>query len=475
MSQIALTKKVRFSRILVRLLFAPLLASATAQSEEELSFYGQRGVTEQQIPTPLKKPNASTFHRRVIAPPIETAPIKETAEVSSKVQNIEESHKVTKKIVPSDYTLTRNEQLLAKKADFYFKRSWRKETGLWDSVQGYHHTTMWDIASGIAATLALEALEMKSTEDVHFELERTLNTLKSMPLYKDTLPNREYDTKTGLPSGRLSLSSSNGSGWSALDIGRLLIWLKILESRHPELEDDVLEIVDNWDLSKAVHRGTLFGTNLYRGKEYYRQEGRNGYLQYAAKGFELFGHGIPLPDLEGFLDTVSIDDIDIEIDTRNVPFLTSDPYVLAELEFGEQPKWSQLNAFYRLHQKKWENSGDLTSYAEDAMNKNPWFAYNNIFYYGKPWTSVSPSGKTVENPQVLSNKVAFGFSVIFNDDFSSKLSESVLESSLQFRSIPTGIYANGGINSAMNINTNSLILVALWYKSSGKAPIYSPQ
>ncbi len=126
---------------------------------------------------------------------------------------------------------------------------------------------------------------------------------------------------------------------------------------------------------------------------------------------------------------------------------------------------------YELYKQTWGETGIISAYAEDAMSKNPWFAYNNIYYYEKAWTSVSPSGKTIENPQVLSNKVGFGFSVLFDDEFSDLLYQEVLGSSLKFRSIPAGKYSNGGINSSLNINTNSLILVGLWYRSKGRTPI----
>ena len=155
-----------------------------------------------------------------------------------------------------------------------------------------------------------------------------------------------------------------------------------------------------------------------------------------------------------------------------MPFFTSDPYVLAALEFGIEAQWNQLDNIYLLHANKWQETALLSSYGEDAMSKNPWFAYNNIYYYNKPWTSVSPSGKVIENAQILSHKVAFAFSVLFEDEFSQLLHEAVINNSLPFRAVPTGVYQNGGSNKAFNINTNSLILVSLWYKSLGFSSIY---
>ena len=301
--------------------------------DEEVSFYGQRGVSTAEEGESVESATApkTQYYRRVIAPPFV-----EDAKANNVTDTIQEEAHVghpQSTLVKNDdpIVLSRNESLLAKKAEHYIQHNFHKETGLWNSVQGDSHTTMWDVASGIAATLALEALGMKETEQVHYELEKTLATLSSFPLYKGSLPNREYSTKTGLPSGRLSDSKSNGNGWSALDIGRLLIWLKILEQQHPELSPSVNEIVTRWDLSRAVHNGTLFGAKLYKNREYYRQEGRNGYLQYAAEGFKMYGYEFPFPDLEEHLETIETQGVDIQIDSRNVPFLTSNLYVLASI------------------------------------------------------------------------------------------------------------------------------------------------
>ena len=465
----------------------PLLCRANSEEvKEQVSFYGQRSVSNQPQNSTPKVPQ---FHRRVIAPPIlaDTPPTaspnsrstpasKSTSSEAKPINNEPSSNEpvIDEPSLPA-YKLTRNELLLAKKAQHYLDRNRRKSTGLWDSVQGYHHSTMWDVASGIAGTLALEALQLKSIEQTHIELGQTLATLRKIPLYKGWLPNREYSTKTGKPSGRLSDSATNGNGWSALDIGRLLIWLKILCQQHPELEEQVLDLIAYWNINKAIHKGTLYGAKLYKGKEYYRQEGRYGYLQYAATGFQLFGYKVPLPNIDSYVSTVNIESSALNIDIRNVPFMTSDPYVLASLEFGQENHWNQIKTVYSLHKQRSKSANKLFSYAEDAMDKNPWFAYNNLFYYGKAWTSVSPGGKVIENPQIFSHKVAFGFSVLFDDEFSQRLSRAVLNNSLQARSIPTGQYENGGINTAFNINTNSLILVALWYKQNRQTPLLQSQ
>lgn len=370
--------------------------------------------------------------------------------------------------------LSRTDRLLAKKAKYYIDRNWNKKTGLIDSVQGYHHTTLWDVGSGIGAVLALNYLNEISDLEADNKLGKTLSTLIKMPLYHNLLPNREYNTTTGKPSGRGSETSSNGNGWSALDIGRLLIWLNITEQYKPHFKPQIDKIRDKWAIEKAIYKQNLYGELKTTKRRIYRQEGRLGYLQYAAKGYEFEGHDVRDILSKTMTRKVTVNKIPLVIDTRNVPFFTSDSYLLYAIEIGESTHWwNQIDNLYQLHKikNKNEENNKIWVFAEDAMNRKPWFAYNNIYYQTSAWRSTTSQGKVIENPQVFSNKAAFAFSVIYDDEFSQKLSDEVLKRSLSQRSIPTGVYFNDKVNTAFNINTNSLILVSLWYKSRNKSPI----
>ncbi len=442
---------------------------------EQPSFYGSRSVSQQNNQQP---PEKITFQRRAIAPPIL---IENDVQSKNDLLDMSEnsllrtldSSKVSTKIILSLDKISRQEWLLAKKASYYFERNENKQTGLTDSVQGYHHTTMWDIASDIGATLALEALELITTVQADAKLNRILTTLTTMPLYNDQLPNREYSTETGLPSGKQN--NRNGNGWSALDIGRLLIWLEITIQQKPHFQKQINIITKRWLLSRAVHEKTLYGTRYQKNAEFYRQEGRLGYLQYAAQGYQLAGLDMANSFIRDHTAIVNVDNTPLYIDTRNVPFFTTDPYVLQAIELGENTAWwNQLESIYQLHKQQYNQSDKLWIFAEDAINKSPWFSYNNIYFYGKSWLSTSSGGKTIENPQVFSNKIAFGLSVIFEDAFSDALRQAVIENSRSSRVIPTGIYKNNAPNTSYNINTNSLILVSIWYKSRGKKAILTP-
>ncbi|WOT05058.1 DUF3131 domain-containing protein [Shewanella youngdeokensis] len=422
--------------------------------------------------TVFKPLNAEKFDNTsaLNASEVELTPITNTV---TKLTSPPESTITTTSLTPAP--LNRHDKLLASKAQLYIDKNWNQTTGLIDSVQGYTHATMWDVGSSIGAILALEALELSTLEVTNFRLKKMLKTLYNLPLYKDKLPNRQYNTVTGKPSGRLSKSASNGNGWSALDLGRLYIWLAIIVQHKPHLAADVARITDKWQLDEAVHKGTLYGTKLTSKKEYYRQEGRLGYLQYAATGYRLMGLDVDTAFECERLDETEVDDITIKIDPRNLPFLTLDSFLLYTIEFShDESCWNQLRELYDLHEEQFNTSKKLTAYAEDSLSKAPWFLYNNIYYQGEPWYSVSHSGKPFANSQTFSNKAAFAMSVIFDSEYSRALANQVTTNSIRHRVIPTGLYRNGKTNTAYNINTNSLILVSLWYKTRNRRPIYEP-
>ncbi|KLV08848.1 hypothetical protein ABT56_01100 [Photobacterium aquae] len=446
-------------------------SSATDTKEDEApSFYGNRTIAIE-ITQPTKQD--IQFQRRSIAPAITGDDTNRSLSPNTEFHHPHIIVPVKADTVKNTLDLNRNEMLLAKKAFYYFERNWQETTGLVDSVQGYPHTTMWDIASVLAATISAEGLGIIALDQSHQRIELLLETLATLPLYDNRLPNREYNTRTAQPSGRYSTSPSKGNGWSALDIGRLLLWLDITRRYHPEHQKKIEHIKKRWALDASIKDTNLYGELKTGSTVKYRQEGRLGYLQYAATGFKLSGFDVSNAFDKGDTLTVNVDGIDLLADNRNLPYFTSDPYVLYAIEIGQNNAWwDQLDPLFTLQKQKSNKEQSLWIFAEDALNRAPWFSYNNIFIYGKSWLSTAPGGKTIENPQIFSNKVGFGFSVLFPDDpFSQILSEAVISHSLAHRSIPTGIYQNGGPNTAYNINTNSLILAALWYKHRHYRPL----
>jgi Protein of unknown function (DUF3131) len=170
----------------------------------------------------------------------------------------------------------------------YFEGNYQPVTGWFDSVHGYPFTTMWDLSSSIAAVACAEKLGVISPERGHELLGSLLRTLSKIPLYNDEPPNREYGTNRAEISGP-RVSDGKATGWSAIDLGRLLIWLRIVSVWHPEYEGLARNIVQHWKFGRLAQGGEMFGVYASDPREYRRQEGRLGYEQYSAAGFELWG------------------------------------------------------------------------------------------------------------------------------------------------------------------------------------------
>src|SRR5439155_16018103 len=87
-----------------------------------------------------------------------------------------------------------------------------------------------------------------------------LRALEHVPLFDAGTFGRSYDTRTGAlvhwqrESGRVV-------GWSAIDVGRFLTWLRIV-SIDPRFSADAQAVVKRIDFSRIVERGYIWGSNL---------------------------------------------------------------------------------------------------------------------------------------------------------------------------------------------------------------------
>jgi hypothetical protein len=346
----------------------------------------------------------------------------------------------------------------------YFEKNYRPSTGWFDSVKGYPYTTMWDVASGVAATACAEKLGLISAERGSEILGRALATLANLRLYNDELPNREYSTVSAAISGPKA-TGDRGTGWSALDVGRLLIWLRIVGAWHPEHAAATEKIVKRWKFTRLARQAEMFGTYHDGTREYHRQEGRLGYEQYAASGYERWG--IPMRRALDYQETQAIRAFGIELlaDRRNVPYLTSDPFLLSAFELGSiDGTYTKLTrGLYLAQQRRWETTREITAATEDSLDRAPWFTYYSVFYRGALWDCRTHSGGPSPGNCGFSSKAALGWASLFDEPYSKLLDEAArpLASPEGFLS---GRYPGGKANTALNINTNAVILEAMLYR-----------
>ncbi len=228
--------------------------------------------------------------------------------------------------------LTTAEQAMAKVAWRYFQSNTQQNTGLVNAVDNYPSTTMWDTASYVGALVAARELGVIDKSEFDRRLTALVKTLTTLSLFRGELPNKVYHTAT---AEKADYANKPGEiGFSALDLGRLLIWLRIAKERYPEHADAIDNAVLRWNFCNVVDAcGSMHGAQVNGDGEKattYVQEGRLGYEEYAAKGFQLWGFDTTRASKLQPYAITPIFGVPIAYDTRDPRTLGAHNYVVTE-------------------------------------------------------------------------------------------------------------------------------------------------
>jgi len=373
--------------------------------------------------------------------------------------------------------LTAEEQVWAKTAWQYFVNN-TQETGLVNSVNGYAATTMWDTASYMMAAISAQRLGIISNTEFDIRISRLLNALVKMPLFDNKLPNKSYNTKTLAMVNYTNKETEQGIGWSAIDIGRILVPLKVLQKKYPQHKVLVKQVVDRWSLADVVHHGLMFGGALNKNNQVKSlQEGRLGYEQYAAKTFSLFGYEANnAANYTTYLNYIDIYGIDVGIDKRDPKttgaqnYMLSEPYFLDGLEFGFDASSKELAArLYLAQQARYKKTGILTAVSEDHIDVAPYFVYNTVYVAGKTWAAITDKGQDASAFKSLSTKTVFAWYALYNTDYSALMLKAIKPLNEPNKGWYAGLYEqNAKPNKAITANTNGIVLQSLAYIQYGK-------
>ncbi|RUR86125.1 DUF3131 domain-containing protein [Chlorogloeopsis fritschii PCC 9212] len=379
-------------------------------------------------------------------------------------------------IAPGVGTLTPEEMAIAHQAWLYFERNWNNETGLTNSVDGYSSVTIRDQAVAIAALVSARELNIVSASEFEVKISKTLQTLASIPLYKEELPNKIYNTKTLIPINS-SQSEKQEIGWSALDLGRMAIWLKIVGAKYPHLQAQTEAVWKRWRVKRLTKNGQMYGTSIIQKKEEYNQEGRLGYENYAAYGLKLWDLDVNQAlDYQSHTAFVNIYGQGVPYDRRNYKnsgannYVLSEPYILDGIETGFQvlPK-AYADRVLAVQEARYQATKQLTAVTEDYLDRSPYFVYNSLFVNEEPWATIADSGQKHNHLRFLSTKAAIGWYVLYNTAYTRQLFDFVqinLKSSYGWYS---GFYESlHQPNKALTANNNGVILESLLYKQVGK-------
>lgn len=366
---------------------------------------------------------------------------------------------------------------MARVAWSYFQNNTDQQTGLVNSVDGYTAATLWDTASYLLALLSAHDLALIDYSEFESRLTRVLNTLADIPLFDDKLPNKVYSTASGSMTTYENHPTSRGVGWSAIDIGRIMVPFNALVWKYPEFTESIDSVLSNWDLQSIIRDAEMVGADIDdQDATLYLQEGRLGYEEYAAKSLVLAGLDLSeAVNYERYFEYVDIDGVSVGTDLRTpdkldaINFVVSEPYVLDGIEFGWD-RFSKSLAYgvYRAQEERYNRTGTLTAVSEDNIDQAPYFVYNSVFADGKAWNTVTEKGEDATPFRTLSTKASLGWYALYDTPYTEKLFNRVQDNYAVGKGFYAGIYEEDGeINKALTANTNAIVLESLRYIEHG--------
>jgi len=346
-------------------------------------------------------------------------------------------------------------------------------TGLVSALPSYPYTTTWDIGSDLAALYCAHELRLVDDARYQTQVHRLLRTLAHVDLFDGAAFNKVYATRTASMVARNNAPSKRGYGWSATDIGRLLVWLKIVSTGHPEYADEVTAVVGRLAPDRLARDGYVVGGALEGdGRIHDYPEGRLGYEQYAARGFALWGFPVEKAlDLDLNAVPITVMGKTLAADVRGTDRLTAEPFALTGLELGFTPPLRGLaEQLLGAMEERFRRSGRITMLAEDAISQPPhYFFYYCAYANGKEFAlDVQAPLAVVDGPRWASTKGAFAWRVLFPTDYTRKVLEAVIPSRTP-AGWGSGVYeADGRSTGTANINTQAVILEAALVRQRGR-------
>lgn len=377
----------------------------------------------------------------------------------------------------------------AKIAWKYFVNNTNPDTGLVNSIDRYSTATAWHIGDYLSALMAAYQLGLIDKIEFDQRLSRVLEFLAKMELADGKLPNKFYNTKNG------SMVNANGqpaeAGWSAVDISRLMVWLKIIGEHYPEYHEYLDKVIMRWGFCEVIdHCGTLYKATRNETNWDKKQEGRLGYEEYAGTGFSLWGFNANASrqiklDQRVYVDKQSLlyDERDPRLTDTVNPILTP-AYLLLGMEFGwqEGAKYSQYwpkgngdvlkqqaESVYRVQEQRWQQSKIFTARGDHYLAAPPYQLFDSIFANGYAWSTLAENGQWYPKLSLVSTRAAFGMWVLWDTPYTTELMKIIEALFDKDRGWYEGRYeASGAYERIITSNTNAMVLEVLLYKMRGQ-------
>jgi|GEM_PF-75555 len=387
----------------------------------------------------------------------------------------------------SEFTrdLTIPERRYAKVAWKYFEANYQPETGLVSDRSDMKGTSLWGMGDYLAALQSATAMELVPLKKFDIRVRKLLATLQRLDLFSGELPHRGYDIRTLEPVDYGNNPIPQGSGWSGLDVGRMLLALHNLKSCYPQYTKAVDEILLDWSYLRVVRNGKL-NSAVVEEDDFKRRLAKVhpvnqlGYEEYAARGFQLWGFDAGKSAVGGEYQTQSVDGLEILSQRQRQGkqpehnFVVADPFIRYGLELGFDPQMRSLvYPMLQAEAKRYREKGLFSAANTVLIQKEPYLIHSTIVGDEEPWSTWSGSGKTKDKNRIASVATAFAYGSLFpEDEYAQELQRAVVDLYNPTLGYYEGFYeTNGKAALGFTSSTNAIVLQSLYYKFRDRQPL----
>ncbi|NDV24275.1 DUF3131 domain-containing protein [Desulfovibrio sp. JC022] len=350
----------------------------------------------------------------------------------------------------------------------YFQRNYQPATGLYNGLDLYPVTTVWEIGTSLAALNAAHRLEIITDAEFRQRAGLMLQTLSSMDLYNNELPNKLYFADSARMVGEDQKPTSRGIGWNGPDIARLLLWIKKTAELHPEFKSVCDKIFQRLRTERLVNDGIINSLSVYLNKEQLQPETGFGLPSYAAEALKLWNlNAWKVRDYRPQLGFKKIYGIKVPFN-KSGPAISSTPFTLILMELGrtdtEQDR--MIRSIYEVQAARNKKNGKLTAADAGRIDRSPWVAQSVVITSGgkNEWQCISPYADKSLPLFWASTATGFCWDALFNTAYTRKLVQELSTLHAPEKGFMAGKYDNGKINKAVTLETNGLILEAAMYR-----------
>jgi hypothetical protein len=374
----------------------------------------------------------------------------------------------------------------AKTAWKYFQNNTDGATGLANGLDKKPLATAWNMGDYLAALNASRELGIIKETEFSDRVTRVVQFLNSMELFDRRLPNLFYNVQSGAMVNAANVPQA--AGWSALDLGRLLIWLRITSQTTPALAEYIDKAVLRWTFCDVLDAdGTLYAGHKTATTTEIVQEGRLGYEEYAALGFQAWGFDTRQASLLEPFGKARIDGVQILYDSRDprqsktyAPVVTL-PHALMGIEFNwdpvnsrhrpetKRPLAGMAQSIYDVQEARYRQEHILTARSDHPLGRAPDFVYDTIFLAGYAWNTTDVDGNFAPQEALVSTRAAFGMWALWKTGYTHSLIEATRMLNDPAKGWFEGRFEKtGGPETTVSSTTNAVVLEALLYVKSGK-------